>query len=413
MIQTLKGIKVIDMTIAGAGPAAGRLLAEYGADVIMVEPTTGVNTRVYHCLDAFHGDKRSIALNLKDPDGLQAMLDLLKTADVFLPNYRLRALEKLGLTWEKLHELNPKLVYAVLTGYGMTGPRRDDPGFDVIGYWAMSGLASLVQDADGLPIVMPGAIGDTSAGRSLALGVINALFHRERTGEAIKVTTSLITEGLYVNHDAITEGQYGTQYPRSRKAPRHSLLNTYQCKDGWVALITLNFEPDFWNIMRAIGREDLVGDPRWTKFSDTDNEGAPEIVEIFDKAFIKFTCKEAQERLAAYNIACQPLLSVYDVVNDPQILANQYLIPHKNYDGKEIVVPSSPVRYGDDEPISYGNTPKIGQHSIEILRSIGYSDEKINAMLKKHATAELELTFTDFMSMDDLRKAVEESRSEV
>ena len=340
-------------------------------------------------------------------------MDLLKTADVFVSSYRMKALEKLGLTWENLHQMNPKLIYGVLTGYGLTGPRSNDPGFDTICYWSMAGIASLIQDADGLPIIQPGAVGDTSAGRSLALGIINALFHRERTGEAMKVTTSLLAEGLYVNHDAITEGQYGTKYPRSRKAPRHSLLNNYQCKDGWVALITLNFEPDFWNILRAVGREDLVGDPRWTKFSDTDNEGAPEVVAILDEAFKKMTCKEAQEKLGEYHIACQPLLSVYEVVDDPQILANKYLIPHKNYDGKDIMVPASPIRYGDDEPYYYGNTPKIGQHSIEILREIGYSDEKINEMLQRHATAEVDLTFTDFMSMDDLRKAVAESRSHI
>ena len=409
MIQTLKGIKVVDMTLAGAGPTAGRMLAEYGADVILVEPVTGVNSRVWHGLDFYHGNKRSIALNLKDPDGHQALLDMLKDADVFLSSYRLKALDKMGLDWESLHKLNPRLVVGNMSGYGDVGPQRDDPGYDVIGFWAMGGILHTIEEKDGDLPVLPGGIGDTSAGRSLALGIINALFHRERTGEAIHVSTSLVAEGVFDNQDAIIECQYGEKYPKTRKAPRHSLLNTYHCKDGWVILITLNFEKDFWNIMRALGREDLVGDPRWQRFTDTDDEHAPEVVRIFDESFAKLTTAEAAERLGQYQIPCQKVLSAEEVLKTPQVLANNYVFPHTQYDGKQILMPATPLQYGDNEPIENTGAPAIGEHSVEILRSLGYSEEKIQDMLRRHVTVVLDTVFTAGMSAADLKAMVEAS----
>lgn len=412
MVQTLKGIKVVDMTLAGAGPTAGRMLAEYGADVILVEPVTGVNSRVWHGLDFYHGNKKSIALNLKDPDGHQALMDLLKDADVFLSSYRLKALDKMGLDWESLHQYNPKLIVANMSGYGDVGPRRDDPGYDVIGFWAMGGILHTIQEKDGDLPVLPGGIGDTSAGRSLALGVINALYHRERTGEAIHVSTSLVAEGIFDNQDAIIESQYGEQYPKTRKAPRHSLLNTYRCKDGWVILITLNFEKDFWNIMRALSREDLVGDPRWTRFTDTDDAGAPAVVEIFDEAFGKLTTQEAAANLAQYGIPCQKVLSVNEVLEDPQVLANNYVFPHTQFDGKKILMPATPLQFGDSEPIENTGAPAIGENSVEILHSLGYSDEKIQDMLARHVTVVLDTVFTAGMSAADLDAMVASSGKE-
>lgn len=406
MIQTLKGINVVDMTIAGAGPIGGHMLAEYGADVILVEPVTGVNSRVWHGLDLYHGNKRSIALNLKDPDGKQVMMDLLKNADVFITSYRLRALDHMGLDWETLHKLYPHLIVANLSGYGDFGPRRDDPGYDVIGFWAMGGILHTIEEKDGDLPVLPGGVGDTSAGRSLALGVINALFYRERTGEAIRVNTSLVAEGVWDNQDALIECQYGTEYPRTRKKPRHSLLNTYKCKDGWVILITLNFEKDFWNIMRALGRDDLVGDPRWTKFTDTDDEGAPEVVKIFDESFAKLTTAEAAERFGKYGIPIQKVLSEKEVLEDPQVLANKYVFPHTQYDGKKIMLPASPLQFGDNTPIENHCAPAIGEQSIEIMKELGYSDEKINDLLDRKVSVALDKVFTEGMSAADLKQMV-------
>lgn len=239
MEKMLEGIRVVDCTLAAAGPACTKTLADYGAETILVEPVGGTSIR-YDAPHAFHfkaGGKKSVPVNLKTPEGIEFMYRLIARADVFVSNYRKQALERLGMGYEKMSAINPRLIYAILNGYGNRGPKRADPGFDVTCFWANGGIMADISQK-GEPIMsMPIAIGDVSTGQGLAAGVCAALYHREKTGKGTCITTSLLGQALWLNFHAIIESQYGEEFPKSRKSPPDPAENTYQCKDKkWIVL---------------------------------------------------------------------------------------------------------------------------------------------------------------------------------
>ena len=340
MFQPLKGIKVIDLSLAGCGPSATKVLAEYGADVIWVEPPWGTSTRTVHKFDFYTVGKRSITLNLKEPEGHDVMVKLLETADIFVSNYR--------------------------------------PG------------------EEGTILVPPAAVGDIATGLTLAGGIMAAMYNREKTGEGCHVFTSLLAQAVYMNHDALVEVQYGEKYPKSRKAPRRSLLNTYQCGDGgWITIaVTVDFERYFPGIMRAIGREDLIGDPRFQSIDDTTYARAPEMVRILDEGFAKLTQAEALERLQSADIPAYKVQGTADLLDDPQVHANNMIYqlpvttpPKENQEC--IYVPATPVKFDTlDSGVACNVTrgPRLGENTTEILKEYGYSDEAIASMAEKHIT---------------------------
>lgn len=329
-----------------------------------------------------------MAVNLKNPQGIEVMYRLCKDADVFVSNYRTKGLKRLGLDYETLHELNPRLIYATITGYGEEGPVKDAPGFDAIAFWARSGLHYSIRDAEGpLPLVR-GGMGDLIAGQQLALGVCGALYHRTITGKGLKVSASLLSTGMFVGNNAIIESQYGEAFPVSRKRPAISLINHYECTDGWVALVTLNFDRDFFNILKVLGRGDLEGDPRWKTMSDTEHEGAVEVVRILDEAMGKLTCDEVVSRLASIDVGCQKIVHPLETFEDEQVRANNYLYQITNPDGKTFWGPSTPVRIGDNMPAESKKSPNVGEHSSEVMRELGYSDSEIKEYMNNGAVVE-------------------------
>ena len=385
MDRPLDGIKVIDCSTAGAGPSCTKLLTEYGADTIWVEPVYGASTRSVFKYDFYCSGKRSLALDLKTNEGKKILDDLLVTADVFVSNYRTKALERLGLTYERLSTLNPRLIYAALTAYGDAGPDADKPGYDPVVFWARGGMLRDFAEK-GQMLIPPMAAGDIISGQALAGGICAALFQRSRTGLGSKVFTSLLAQAAYFNHDAIIESQYGETYPKSRMAPRRALLNTYRCADEkWIVItITDRFDHYFWPLLKAVGREDLVGDPRWTCIQDTMYERAPELVAILDAAFAKLTQEEAISRLEELDIPAGRVSSTEEMLTDDQAWVNHFLFSMPTTDGKDLTVPANPVKFGDSTSgtTGYGPGPRIGEHSVEILREYGTSEEDIRALIE-------------------------------
>jgi len=386
MIQPLKDIKIVEVTTATAGPAASKILIEYGAQSILVEPKTGIPNRNMEVhFDFSFSHKRSIALDLKTEEGMKVLHRLLESADVFLSNYRHRALVKMGLDFEHLHKEYPSLICAYVTGYGEYGDMRDDPGFDATAFWGKAGLLNDITEAGtagGAPPVIPSAVGDINCGAMLAMGILAAIRERDKTGVGTKVTESLLSLGLYLNHSQMIFNQQGVHYPKSRLKPNRALSNSYPAKDGYFYLLTLNFKKDFNNILKVAGREDLIGDPRWNDMHDTEGEGAQELRRILDEAFSKFTLAELRDRFRAVDMAFGEFQGSLEAMHDPQAEANHYLTKIKYADGREVIVPNSPIQFNDETPREITPAVSVGHDTIEILREYGYSEEEIKTLLE-------------------------------
>lgn len=383
MLKTLEGVKVLEMTLAAAGPACGRLLVDFGAESILIEPPTGTTSRTNapHSFDIKCGGKKSVPCDLKTPEGRELFLKLIKWADVFVSNYRIKALNKLGFSYEELKKINPRIIYAVISGYGTRGPQKDDPGFDAPCFWAKSGL--LVDAAqEGSIVQYPYAVGDFNAGEMLALGVCGALYRREKTGEGCKITTSLMANGVFLNYDAIIETQYGYKLPTSRKKTMRAVLNTYQCSDGWIILNAQHHWETSWPcICNLIGRPDLID--KYPNMESTMYDNSPPVIAALDEGFKKMTCEEAiSGLLACGTIAVQKVQHSIDVASDPQAFANDMVFEWTDRDGKKIMMPATPVAFNDETPkFTFG--PELGEHTVEVMKMLGYSDDVIQDYIKR------------------------------
>lgn len=396
MYQPLKGINVLDLTLAGSGPSCTKLLAEFGANVIWVEALSGTSTRAVHKYDFYCTGKRNLTLNLKTPEGKEALNRIMKTADVFVSNYRPKGLKNLGLTYEEVKAVKPDIIYATLTGFGEEGAEANNAGYDPVAFWAKGGLLRDIAEKGSL-VVPPIAVGDITAGMGLFGGICAALYGRKMTGEGCHVFTSLLAQAVYLNHDAMIETQYGEEYPKSRLEPRRAMLNTYKCKDGkWITMtITDKFDKYFNPLLKVLGREDLIGNPKWQKIEDTMYDGAPELVKIFDEAFAKMTQEEALEALHSIDAPVDKVQSTEEMMRDPQVLANKYVykleasVPPEGADDPEIWVPASPIKFNDVDSGVIGNErgPKLGENSVEILKEYGFSDGEIQDMIDRKITS--------------------------
>ena len=388
MYRPLEGVKVVDFSTAGAGPSCTKLLREYGASDILIEPFGGNTTRTVFKVDFYNTGKRSIILDLKTDEGMAALHRFLQDCDVCVSNYRTRALKKLKLTYEDLHRLYPRLIHATITGFGEEGPAANHPGYDPVAFWARGGMLLDIAEK-GTLVVPPAAVGDIATGQALAGGICAALYKREKTGEGVKVFTSLLAEAAYLNHDAIVQIQYGDKYPKSRKTPRRSMMNTYRCSDGkWIVIAAFDFQRYFWPLLTAVGRGDLVGDPRWTCLEDTMYEKAPEIVQILDEAFGRMTQDQAAAAMEAIDLPYNRVQSTEELMDDPQCAANKYIFTIAASDGKRLRLPANPVKFvnSDSGVESFPLGPRLGEHSREILLEYGYSEAEIQNMKDRGIT---------------------------
>ncbi len=385
--KLLDGIRVIDFTGFSAGPSCSKILQNLGAEVILVESPAGSTTRTNpHLYDFYSMGKKSLVLDLKSEKGKEAMYRLVRTADVFVHNFRNKAIVKLGLDYESLKAINPGIIWAALDGYGLAGPDKDLPGYDTVAFWSRGGMLQDYADK-GTVMNPPLAVGDMAAGHFLATAISAALYNRTRTGEGKKVYVSLYGTALYLNNEQIVESQYGSSWPTSRKTPKRSLLNTYKAGDGkWFTLLTTNFDRDFPSIMKVAGREDLIGCPKWKNIFDTMDEGAPEIVEILDEAFKNKPREQILSELKSYDVACAEIRTTTDCYTDPQAWDNKYLFKYTTRENKEVIMAAAPVKIGDNENPEFKLGPVLGQDSAQLLAELGYSAGEIEEMANNKTT---------------------------
>lgn len=391
MKKLLEGIKVVECAYFVAGPSAGMNLADWGADVIKVEPVGGepghrrhedgtITTRDEY-YNLYNRKKKGIALNMKDPRGMEMLHKLLEDADVFLTSFRPGALKKMGLDFETLHAKYPKLIYAALTGYGDEGPERDAAGFDTVGFWARTGLQQDIVNRGNDVLISPVAFGDLICGSVLAGAIGTALYSREKNnGVGDKVSLALYGMGLYALTYLMFDVQTGGSYPLSRKEPALPMMATFKSGDGkWFYMANVDHEKHYGDLMKLLGRDDLVDDERY-KSRTAAQRNRIEFIETLDAEFAKYTYDECLEILRKADIAYSPIRHVADNLTDPQALANDFLMPIQMRDGTNALVPSTPVRYGSTEMGPCGMGPLLGEHAVDIFTKVGYTEDELKKL---------------------------------
>ena len=391
--QPLKGIRVVDFTVAGAGPAAGKMLADWGADVIKIEPLTGEAGRVTGLTlglradeeqnpheELKDGNKRSVPLNLKDPQGMEVMERLLGTANIFISNYRLKALKKLGLDYESMSARHPSIIWGILTGFGTEGPAADNPGYDTVAFWARSGAMIDLCEKGETPLTPPFALGDFGTAGTLAGACAACLYQQAKTGKGEKVMVSLYGQAIWDNAAIMQAEYHGNMWPKSRKTPDSPLRNTFKCKDGtWVMVSILTYERFYPAMCHAIGRDDLAGDERFCT-EVAMREHKTELMDILDPVFQTKDYAEWDRLLNEADIAHDRINHIVDTITDEQAVANNFVYNFTNRDGTKDLLVSTPVKFGTPDPIAHKNAPLLGEHSVEIMTELGYSAEQIQAM---------------------------------
>ena len=382
--KPLEGVKVVELANFIAAATTGRFLADLGADVIKVEsakgdplrytaPTEGRPLDMYEntTWELENANKRCISLNMKDPKGKEAFFKLLDEADILITNWRVQALQRAGLDYETLKVKYPSLVYAMCTGYGEYGPDKDLPGFDFTAFFARGGyLENLRQKSDVPMNVVPG-IGDHNVGINLAAGVLAALYHAKLTGEGEKVETSLFESAIFNMGMMIQAAQYkdyGATYPINIREANNPVNAAWLTKDGrYVQTCMPDYNTYFKKFFTALGLDEMVNDDRFFPVQNViaNNLGT----EVYDRAMARFGEKTYAE--------WAPILTAADI---PFALAKTW--EELLEDEGERILCKHPVKYQEMGPTPYNRGPFIGEHGVEVMKELGYSDAEINAMLE-------------------------------
>ncbi|WP_232494258.1 CaiB/BaiF CoA transferase family protein [Novosphingobium kaempferiae] len=385
----LNGIRVLDCSIAMAGPFAAQRLGDMGADVVKVEPTSGewqrhasaggaVGNSINVSFLSLNRNKRSLAIDLKSPEGKAVLLDLVKDADVFLQNYRPGVAERLGVDYATLSAINPRLVYVSMSGYGEDGPYRMLPGQDLL-LQGMSG-AMLSAGAEGAPPSPAGQyLVDAIAAYSAFEGALAALFHRERTGEGQLVQVNMLDAITTIQMQELSVFTVGNK-PQARSAEPHahsyirSPYGVFQTADGYMTLAMARFE--------TLARE--LDDPFFAGMEE-EREGWTQRDAIFARIrehLIRQPTAHWLEKFRAADIWCGPVYGYADLVEDPQIKHNGTFVEYDHPTEGRVKVPGFPIRFSRTPSAITRGAPLVGEHSEEVLRESGRSADEIAQLIE-------------------------------
>ena len=386
------GLKVVDLASFIAGPGAAVILSDFGADVIKVEPPKGELWRIANKIppqplakDPYmwhlnNRNKRGIALDLKSPDAGKILERLVKWADVLIVNTPHPAREKLKLTYDDVAQWNPRLIYADVTGYGDNGPDANLPGFDITAYWSRSGLLSLTRDAGAPPTWPFAGTGDSPSAVGLFSAIVMGLYRRERTGKGSYVTTSLLAGGVWSASVAIQAALAGAKFSpqHDRKNPANAAMNVYKTSDNiWFLLLVTPDKISF--LATAIGRADLLKDPR---FADPAKLAAnmSQLTEILDETFSAQPIAHWREVLDKVHITYGLVRDPYDVIKDPQLQANNIVVPLEGAGENIKLTVSSPIQVHGVTKVSAKRAPDLGEHNDEVLQELGFDTKEIERL---------------------------------
>ncbi|MEA3133311.1 MAG: hypothetical protein QOG17_1157 [Gammaproteobacteria bacterium] len=392
------GLKVVDLASFIAGPSAAVILSDFGADVIKVEPPTGDMWRIGNKIppqpqakDPYqwhlaNRNKRGITLDLKNPGSRQVLEKLVKWADVLIVNTPHPARKKLQLEYDDVAQWNPRLIYADITGFGENGPDANLPGFDITSYWARSGLLSMTRDAGASPTWPVAGSGDNASAVGLYSAIVTALYRRERTGKGSYVTTSLLAEGVWSASVSIQGALCDAKFfpAHDRMNPANAALNVYRASDGaWFVLLVT---PDkLVALAKALGLTELLTDPRFADPAQL-TANMSQLTAILDKTFAKQPIAHWNEALDGVHITFGVVRGPQEVINDPQLRANDIVVPLEGAGGKLTSTISSPIQVHGVTKVPARRGPELGEHNEAVLRELGFNPKEITALQVSGAT---------------------------
>lgn len=392
----MEGVRVLEAAQFTYTPAAGAVLADWGADVIKIEhPVTGdgyralvsqgiiksSSTGVNQNMEMHNRGKRSIGLDVSSAEGRDLLLKLVADADVFLTNFLPSTLERLKLGVEDLRAVNPKIIYARGHGHGVRGPDADQPAYDATAFWARGALGvTLTPPSLANPIGSRGGFGDRTGATQLAFGIASALFRRERSGEPSVVDVSLLATAVWTMASDLLSGLQGNwaAAPVAGQAARMSLnplSNTYKTSDGrFLSLLLLQPDRHWPDLARALGRQDLLEDQRFATGKSL-LEHSAELVDILEPLFASKTLAEWRQAFLGHRFPWAPYAEIPELIDDPQVVANGY-IAEVEHEAGNFRLPTGAVQF-DEQPASIRRGPEQGEHTETLLLELGFDWDQI------------------------------------
>jgi len=397
----LSGLRVIDCGTYIAGPSAATIMSDFGAEVIKIErPPHGDPYRklsflpgmpvseLNYCWLLDSRNKKSLALDLQNDAGCEALRRLVATADVFITNYPPDLTSKLQVKYEDLAAINPRLIYAHITGYGEEGEDTNKPGYDTTAYWARSGLTGLIYDLTVQTGATPCGTGDHPVSLALFSSIMLALYQRQMTGRGARVSTSLMATGAWSNSCQIQAAMVGAKFPvrRTRFTVLNPMVNQYQTRDGLRFIFCcLDTVHDWGRICRAIGRTELIDDPRYATM-EARTEHNQEVVAILDEAIGRKDMAEWEVLFREQKVIWGLIPTMDRVAIDPQMKANGVFAELEHPQHGHLQTVSSPLNIQGIAKEKPKPAPAVGEHSREILHSLGYEDAAIEELMRRGVT---------------------------
>lgn len=388
MIQPLEGIKVLELARTLAGPVSGQILGDLGAEVIKVEqPGVGDEARRFTPPEwdgescyylSSNRNKKSMTLNLKSEQGKNIIYDLVKESDVIIENFRTGTTEKLGIDYDTLKEINPRIIYLAISGFGRTGPEKYRAGYDLL-IQAYSGIMSTTGE-EGKPYKVGPSIVDLSTGILGALGVLTAIIAREKTGRGQFVDCSLLdSQIMMLNH--LATGYFATGKSAKPMGQGHHTLVPYQvfqAKDKNVIIAAANDR--LWErTCQALGWDDLLNDENY-KLNEDRVRLRNVLVPILSERLSKMSSEEICEKLDAVGVPCGPINTIGDVVTSPQAIAREMMVDIDHPKIKGLKTPAFPVKFSETPSTVRLNPPSLGENTEEVLSSLGINSEEVSRM---------------------------------
>ncbi len=394
MEQALAGLKVLDLSRVLAGPYATMILADMGADVLKIEmPVTGDDSRAFgpyiggesSYFMSINRNKKSMTMNLKDEDSKAMFIELVKDADVVVENYRPGTMEKLGLGYDVLKEINPRLIYAASSGFGHTGPYSKRAAYDAV-VQAMGGIMSITGELNGKPTKVGSSIADIIAGMYTSIGVLGALEYRNRTGKGQKVDVAMLDTQVSILENAIARYMATgvSPGPLGNRHPSIIPFESFDTKDGSIMIAAGN--DALWaKLCNALGVPEIIEDERFIT-NPLRGENYDEMRPLVAKPFLDKTTKEWMDILNEVGVPNGPINKIGDVVKDPQIQAREMIVEVDHPVAGKMSMPGVPIKMSETQGSVRTPAPVLGQHTEDVLKGkFNLSDEEIQKLRDKGA----------------------------